>query len=132
MAKEMLNGRVYAPVGRATHYHADYVVPYWASSLVKTSVEGVHIFYGWAGNWGRPAAFSAHWSGREADPAKLRLAALNAPHVSPAAKTAETTVDKLEDAGAKVVEGKDGRVRLLFTPQARGNQWTNGGAGCAE
>ena len=119
IAKEMLNGRVYAPVGHATHYHADYVVPYWASSLVKTSVQGVHIFYRWAGGWGRPAAFSAHWSGKEANPATLRLAALSAPHTAPVAKTAEATVDKLEDAGAKVIEGKDGRVRLLFTPQAR-------------
>jgi hypothetical protein len=119
VAKEMLNGRVYAPVGHATHYHADYVVPYWASSLVKTSVEGVHILYRWAGGWGRAAAFSSHWSGHEASPAKLRLAALSAPHVAPTAKTTETTVEKLEDAGAKVVEGKDGRVRLLFTPQAR-------------
>ena len=53
VAGEMLKGRVYAPVGHATHYHADYVVPYWASSLVKTSVEGVHIFYRWAGGTGR-------------------------------------------------------------------------------
>ena len=28
VANEMLTGRVYAPVGHATHYHADYVVPY--------------------------------------------------------------------------------------------------------
>ena len=119
IAREMLNGRVYAPVGHATHYHADYVVPYWASSLVKTSVQGVHIFYRWAGGWGQPAAFNARWSGREADPAALRIAALNAVHVAPAEKTAEATVEKLEDAGAKVIEGKDGRVRLLFTPQAR-------------
>jgi len=34
-------------------------------------------------------------------------------------RTAETTVEKLEEAGAKVIEGKDGRVRLLFTPEAR-------------
>ena len=27
-----LSGSVYAPVGWATHYHADYVVPYWAST----------------------------------------------------------------------------------------------------
>jgi spore germination cell wall hydrolase CwlJ-like protein len=119
VAREMLNGRVYAPVGRATHYHADYVVPYWASSLVKTSVEGVHIFYRWAGSWGQPSAFSSGWSGREGNPATLRLAALSAVHVAPSAKASETTVEKLEDAGAKVVEGKDGRVRLLFTPQAR-------------
>ena len=40
-----LNGAVHAPAGLATHYHANYVVPYWASSLVKTHVEGPHIFY---------------------------------------------------------------------------------------
>ena len=119
VAKEMLNGRVYAPVGHATHYHADYVVPYWASSLVKTSVQGVHIFYRWAGGWGKPSAFSSSWSGREASPAALRLAALAAPHVAPPVKTAEATIEKLEDAGAKVMVGKDGRVRMLFTPQAR-------------
>ena len=119
VAAEMLKGRVYAPVGHATHYHANYVVPYWASSLVKTGVEGVHIFYRWAGGWGRPAAFSSRWSGHEASPAALRLAALSAPHVAPPVKAAEATVQKLEDAGAKVIEGKDGRVRLLFTPQAR-------------
>ena len=119
VAAEMLNGAVYAPVGHATHYHANYVVPYWASSLVKTSVEGAHIFYRWAGNWGRAAAFSDRWSGSEGNPAKLRLAALSAPHVAPPLKSAEATVEKLEDAGAKVIEGKDGRVRLLFTPQAR-------------
>ena len=119
VAKDMLNGAVYAPVGQATHYHADYVVPYWASSLVKTSVQGVHIFYRWAGGWGRPSAFNARWSGREGNPAALRLAALSAPHVAPAAKAEEATVEKLEEAGAKVVEGKDGRVRLLFTPKAR-------------
>ena len=50
---------------------------------------------------------------------KLRLAALSAPHVAPPVKTTEATVEKLEEAGAKVMVGKDGRVRMLFTPQAR-------------
>lgn len=31
--------------GDATHYHADYVKPVWASSLRKTAVIGRHIFY---------------------------------------------------------------------------------------
>ena len=119
VAREMLNGRVYAPVGHATHYHANYVVPYWASSLVKTSIEGAHIFYRWAGGWGRAAAFSDHWSGREGNPAQLRLAALSAPHAVAAVKTADATVEKLEEAGADVHIDKNGRVRMLFTPQAR-------------
>jgi len=31
--------------GKATHYHADYVDPYWASKLKKTATVGTHIFY---------------------------------------------------------------------------------------
>jgi spore germination cell wall hydrolase CwlJ-like protein len=119
VADEMLAGGVYAAVGYATHYHANYVVPYWASSLTKTNVEGAHLFYRWPGGWGRPAAFSDRWSGREADPSALRLAALSAPHFAKPMQTANATVQKLEQAGAKVIEGKDGRVRVLFTPQAR-------------
>jgi spore germination cell wall hydrolase CwlJ-like protein len=119
VADEALKGAVYAPVGLATHYHANYVVPYWASSLVKTSVEGAHIFYRWPGGWGRPAAFNDRWTGSEGNPAALRLAALNAPHSASPLKATETAVEKLEAAGAKVIEGKDGRIRMLFTPQAR-------------
>jgi hypothetical protein len=29
----------------ATHYHTDYVNPYWAPSLVETASVGTHIFY---------------------------------------------------------------------------------------
>jgi hypothetical protein len=57
VAKAALSGSVFAEVGYATHYHADYVVPYWASSLVKSAVLGRHIFYRWSGWWGRPSAF---------------------------------------------------------------------------
>ena len=32
IAMEALSGHVFAPVGHATHYHADYVLPYWADS----------------------------------------------------------------------------------------------------
>ena len=119
VAEAALNGLVYAPVGYATHYHANYVVPYWASSLTKTAVEGAHIFYRWQGGWGRPAAFTDRWSGNEGDPKALRLAALNAPRPVEPVETAETTVEALKEAGAKVIEGKDGRVRLLFTQEAR-------------
>ncbi len=119
VAWEMMRGRVYAPVGNATHYHADYVVPYWASSLVKTSVEGVHIFYRWAGGWGRPAAFNDRWSGLEGNPHALRLAALSAPRNAAPARSAEATVARLEEAGANVTTGANGRVRVLFTPEAR-------------
>ncbi|ACT58820.1 cell wall hydrolase [Hirschia baltica] len=31
--------------GNATHYHTDYVTPYWRSSLIHTETIGTHIFY---------------------------------------------------------------------------------------
>ena len=65
VAEAALNGYVYAPVGWATHYHANYVVPYWASSLVKSATIGNHIFYRWRGGWGRPPAFLNRHNGHE-------------------------------------------------------------------
>ena len=65
VAEAALNGAVYAPAGWATHYHANYVVPYWASSLVKTATVGAHIFYRWRGGWGRPPAFLNRYAGVE-------------------------------------------------------------------
>ncbi|HEX2764626.1 MAG TPA: cell wall hydrolase [Allosphingosinicella sp.] len=57
VAEGALAGKVYAPVGWATHYHTNWVVPYWSSSLVKLANVGTHIFYRWEGGWGRPPAF---------------------------------------------------------------------------
>ncbi|MGO4574020.1 cell wall hydrolase [Microvirga sp. 2TAF3] len=46
IASAVLEGRTYlADVGGATHYHADYVKPYWARRLKKMDVIGRHIFY---------------------------------------------------------------------------------------
>jgi hypothetical protein len=73
IAKAALSGSVFVPVGHATHYHANYVVPYWASSLEKSAVIGVHIFYRWSGQWGRPAAFRQRYAA--AEPAYQDLAA---------------------------------------------------------
>ena len=53
-----ISGAVEPSVGMATHYHANYVMPYWASSLDKISQIGTHIFYRWKGAWGRRRAFS--------------------------------------------------------------------------
>jgi len=65
VAAAALSGYVYAPVGWATHYHANYVVPYWASSLIKSTTVGLHIFYRWRGGWGRPTAFASRYNGAE-------------------------------------------------------------------
>jgi len=34
-----------AEVGYSTHYHADYVRPYWAKAMEKRDTIGRHIFY---------------------------------------------------------------------------------------
>lgn len=46
VSQAVLNGKTYLPdVGGSTHYHADYVKPYWAKRLKKMDVIGRHIFY---------------------------------------------------------------------------------------
>ena len=121
VARAALGGAVYAPAGLATHYHANYVLPYWAASLVKTHVEGAHLFYRWSGNWGRAAAFTQRYAGREADARLLRQTALSVPHVLPRAMTTTTaaaaTLDKIE--GVEVKRDGGGRIIAKFNPRAR-------------
>lgn len=45
IAEDALNGRLTPEVPGATHYHADYVNPYWAPSLIRVTKIGAHIFY---------------------------------------------------------------------------------------
>jgi hypothetical protein len=74
VAKTALAGYVDKDVGSATHYHAAYVAPYWAPTLVKMTQVGQHIFYRWSGTWGEPVAFTGRYAGRETilTPAVLR------------------------------------------------------------
>ena len=72
IAEAALDGAVYAPVGWATHYHADYVVPYWASTMAKNAVVGAHIFYRWAGGWGQPGSVQRSLCGHEPNASALR------------------------------------------------------------
>jgi spore germination cell wall hydrolase CwlJ-like protein len=44
-AKRAVEGYVFAEVGTATHYHTDWVVPYWSGSLAKIAQVETHIFY---------------------------------------------------------------------------------------
>lgn len=60
-----LHGKVFAPVGMATHYHADYVFPRWAPRLEKVAVIGHHMFYRWPNGWGLRRAFTAGYAGSE-------------------------------------------------------------------
>ena len=111
VAAAALGGTVYAPVGWATHYHADYVVPYWASTLTKNAVVGAHIFYRWAGGWGKPAAFNESYSGHEPNAIALRNAAV-------AAAAARPQGENVADA----ILGIPGAEALPLTPSMRGDK----------
>jgi len=65
VAEHALAGHVAGRVGTATHYHADYVRPWWAPTLTKLDQIGAHVFYRWKGINGETAAFSQAYGGRE-------------------------------------------------------------------
>ena len=90
VARRALAGFVLKDVGSATHYHAAYVAPYWAPTLVKMKQIGAHIFYRWTGPWGEPGAFTGRYGGGEAE---------------------------LTEA---VLQGADPRTAGLFDPEGRG------------
>ena len=90
VARRALAGFVLRDVGSATHYHAAYVAPYWAPTLVKMKQIGAHIFYRWTGPWGEPGAFTGRYGGGEA---------------------------QLSQA---VLQGADPRTQGLFDPEGRG------------
>jgi hypothetical protein len=112
VAQAALSGAVFAPVGFATHYHANYVVPYWASTLAKNAIVGAHIFYRWAGGWGQPGAFVKAYTGTEPNAGALRNAALAAE----VATGGETTT--VAQAIAKI----PGAEALPLTPSMRGDK----------
>ena len=60
-----LAGEVYKPIGLATHYHTNYVNPYWAASLDYIGAIGAHRFYRWKGGAGTAGAFTDSYSGGE-------------------------------------------------------------------
>ena len=77
IAREALGGSVYAKVGTATHYHTDWVVPYWSGTLDKITNVRSHLFFRWPGASGRPAAFYSRPSGDEPFVAKLARIAIS-------------------------------------------------------
>jgi spore germination cell wall hydrolase CwlJ-like protein len=81
VARAALNGSVDPRVGHATHYHTDWVVPYWSSSLDKITEVKTHLFFRWTGWWGTPPAFGRRYAG--AEPMVPKMARLSAVHGSP-------------------------------------------------
>ena len=124
VAQDAISGAVYAPVGWATYYHADYVLPTWASSMAKNAIVGAHLFYRWPGSWGQPAAFTDAYAGHEPNAEALRTAALETPHIAPVAQRGELA-DAIKDIpGAEAIKltpsmRRDKRVAVRFNLIAR-------------
>jgi hypothetical protein len=76
LAAGALDGAVDASVGQATHYHADYVDPWWSANMQRLGVVGLHIFYRWPGQ--RGSLSDGRSSGSEGDYQTLAARATSA------------------------------------------------------
>ncbi len=90
LAEQMLSGSTDPRVGLATHYHTDWVVPYWSASLDKITAVDTHLFFRWKGWWGTPPAFRGTQGG--AEPGIAKLAFLSPAH-QPAPVTSTSAPD---------------------------------------
>ncbi|MFM5953408.1 MAG: cell wall hydrolase [Novosphingobium sp.] len=70
-AEQALTGYVYAPVGNATHYHTDWVYPWWSGKLEKIAQVETHLFFRWPGYWGSMKAWRRSYGGSEPALAEL-------------------------------------------------------------
>jgi hypothetical protein len=109
VAERALAGHVAVRVGTATHYHADYVFPWWSPTLAKIDQIGAHIFYRWKGVYGETSAFRQAYVGREPliDEARFARPRLIQASID---ETVPDTVDG--DATMRTVE-IDGQTRVV-------------------
>ena len=110
-AQEALGGRVFAPVGIATHYHTDWVYPWWSPKLLKIAQVQTHLFFRWPGYWGSAAALNVAYRGGEPD---VFVAAGAADVASPV-----TSPEAI--AAAKLVPKGSGASVLMRDPSGRAN-----------
>ena len=117
VARRALKGFVFKPIGTATHYHADYVAPYWAPTLVKLNRIGAHIFYRWTGPSGEPPAFIGRYAGAEAQLSPSILSGIDA-----RTQGYEAQVGAGAQAGRTVTLAVAGEVRTysVADPEAEG------------
>ncbi|GGB75648.1 hypothetical protein GCM10010833_33620 [Blastomonas aquatica] len=111
----MLDGNIDRRVGLATHYHTDWVVPYWSASLVKITAVRTHLFFRWDGFWGSRTVFAARGLGRE--PSVPVLAAWSSAHVPD------------EEPGSEVINAAVGDLAAADPQETGAAQITDGNTG---
>lgn len=102
IALAALDGKVEPIVGTATHYHTDWVVPYWAPSLDKITMIGAHIFYRWKGFWGHRAAFDGAYAGESMTGVPLHIPYEGVADLDADLKAADMRVRPLADQTARL------------------------------
>jgi hypothetical protein len=129
IATEALAGNVFAPVGHATHYHADYVLPYWADSLDKSIQIGRHIFYRLKSGLGAAGTFRQGYAGVEPTPpaptaVEVSLEAVQSPEAM--LSTPETAPDPLQVSAGELIT-KSQSAPTLAADTAAGGLLIDGG-----
>ena len=128
IAQAALAGKVFQPIGYATHYHTDWVVPYWSGSLDKITAVGTHLFFRWRGWWGTPPAFRRGDEGTE--PLIAKIARFSPAHLggalplpgrlTPVGDSAEAIVAQARQAiGLDLIGKSIAGVRLIALADAR-------------
>ena len=125
IAERALGGYVMKQVGEATHYHTQWVVPYWQPTVTKLTQIGAHIFYRWSGGMGSPEAFHGQYAGFESPPSMVP--GLDKQIVA-APPPAILTVASAAQAGQPVVA----LVRADRTAPASGSASSASGSGAVE
>lgn len=118
VGRAALMGLVFAPVGWATHYHTDWVVPTWNNSMEKIASFHTHLFFRWPGAIGRGGAFTGRYVGGEPQIAALaRLSPAHSGSGTPTDEPGAAALDPAHDQGGGVDSAAPSAVR----PEAAGD-----------
>ena len=96
-AAAALSGYVDKSVGSSTHYHADYVLPYWSHNLQKVAVVGPHIFYRFPGTVGSGRALMKSVVGEEVLGSKFAALSAEAVRLSALPVDLSASEDPIEE-----------------------------------
>lgn len=133
-AIEALDGRVYPGVGLATHYHTDWVHPYWSASLLKLARVETHLFFRWPGRWGSPGQLKGYYGGNEPAIAQLSYLPAHSEGARIAAVPggdASTAINHVASSDVLVRNGDGGAFVLLSASRSAASAQELGRSICA-
>ncbi len=107
LAMAMLGDNVDERVGLATHFHTDWVVPYWSASLDKLTEVRTHLFFRWKGYWGTRPAFRRPPATKE--PVIPALAGLFPAHQLVDSEAVEEALAEAADDGLDIAQDATAR-----------------------